>query len=112
MFDRLKTSIWAPALIRRAQIAGAFAAVLHKGDPDAGAALVKVRLLDGRAVLYRPMQDMSGARKWLPKGPVIEAEIDQDIARRVETDPDVWVIEIEDREGRHFLTEPVEPVSG
>ena len=108
MFKRLKTSIWAPALIRRAEIGGAFASVLYKGDPDAGAALVKVRLLDGTAVLYRPMLDMDDSRKWLPKGPVDENEIDAAISKRVDSDPDVWVIEIEDRKGRHFLTEDVE----
>lgn len=108
MFGSLKTSIWAPALIRRAQTAGAYASVLFKGDPDAGAALVKVRTLDGKAVLYRPMRDMSGARIWLPKGPLEETEIDQDIDKRRSNDPDLWVIEVEDRNGRHFLTETVD----
>ena len=108
MFGSLKTSIWAPALIRRAEGAGAFAAVVHKGDLDAGAALIKVRLLDGQAVLYRPMRNMEGARIWLPKGPLPEDEIDSAIRARRDNDPDIWVIEIEDRQGRHFLTEPVE----
>ena len=108
MFGSVKTSFWAPALIRRAQSGGAYASVVFKGDPDAGAALIKVRTLDGNAVLYRPMRDMSGERIWLPKGPLDEAEIDQDIEKRRNTDPDLWVIEVEDREGRHFLTEKVE----
>lgn len=112
MFDRLKTTIWAPALIRRAETAGAFASVLYKGDPDAGAALVKVRTLNGEAVLYRPMQDMTGKRIWLPKGPMDEDAIDDDISKRVGTDPDLWVIEIEDRQGRHFLTEDVDGPQG
>ncbi len=95
-------------MIRRAETAGAFASVLYKGDPDAGAALIKVRTLDDMAVLYRPMRNMAGKRIWLPKGPVDENEIDQLIAKRLDTDPDLWVIEIEDRKGRHFLTEKVE----
>lgn len=94
--------------MRRAETKGAFAFIIHKGDPDAGAALLKVRLLNGKAVLYRPMRDISGNRNWLPKGPLIEDEIDAMIAKRLEMDPDIWVIEIEDRDGRHFLTEPVE----
>lgn len=108
MFGSLKTSIWAPALIRRAEIEGAFASVLHKGDMDAGAALVKVRLLDGTATLYRPLREMDGTRIWLPKGPENERDIDDMITARLKNDPDLWVIEIEDRKGRHFLTETVE----
>ena len=108
MFSSLKTSIWAPALIRRAEIGGAFASVIHRGDPDAGAALIKVRTLDDKAVLYRSMRDMSGERLWLPKGPLDEDDIDQDIRKRLSNDPDIWVIEIDDRHGRHFLTEQVE----
>ena len=108
MFGGLKTSVWAPALIRRAETAGAYASVVFKGDPDAGAALIKVRLLNGHASLYRPMRDMNGERIWLPKGPLAESEIDQLIVKRRESDPDLWVIEVEDRKGRHFLTEKVE----
>lgn len=108
MFSSLKTSIWAPALIRRAEAVGAFAAVVHKGDPDAGAALIKVRWLDGQAMLYRPMRNMEGERIWLPKGPLPEDDIDKDIRKRCETDPDLWVVEIEDRQRRHFLTEPID----
>ena len=108
MFDSLKTSVWAPALIRRAEIADAYALVVHKGDPDAGAALIKVRQADGNATLYRPMQNMDGARIWLPKGPIDEREVDAMVTERLLHDPDLWVIEIEDRHGRHFLTEPLD----
>jgi len=94
---RLNAGFWTSALIRQAQQGGAFAVVIRRGDPDAGACLVKVRTLDGQASLYRPIRNMEGQRVWLPKGPEIETEID-----------DLWVLEIEDRQGRHFLSEPVE----
>lgn len=110
MFNALKTSVWAPALIRRAEIGGAYAAIVHKGDPDAGAALITVRLLDGTAMLYRPMQSIDGERIWLPKGPLAEEELGKLISGRLTNDPDLWVIEIEDRQGRHFITDRVEPV--
>lgn len=108
MMAALKTSIWAQALIRRAEVGGAYAMLLQRGDVDAGAALIKVCTLDGQAVLYRPIRNMSGARVWLPKGPLSETEIDAVVTGRKKTDPDLWVIEIEDKQGRHFLTEPVE----
>ncbi len=108
MLPNLKAEIWAAALIRRAEIGGAFAAVLRKGDGDAGACLVKVRYPDGMSVLYRPMRNMEGERIWLPKGPEAETDIDLVINKRLDDDPDLWVIEIEDRGGRHFLTETVE----
>ncbi len=104
----LKTSIWAYALIRRAEIGGAYAFLVKKGDGDAGAALVKVCTLDGQAQLYRPIRNMSGERVWLPKGPLCEKDIDSLLVKRKAIDPDIWIIEIEDKRGRHFLTEPVE----
>lgn len=108
MTPTLKAGFWTAALIRRAETAGAFAAVVKQGDKDAGACLVKIRLLDGQAVLYRPIRNMAGARVWLPKGPDTERDIDIYINSRVDDDPDIWIIEIEDRQGRHFLTEPIE----
>jgi len=108
LFSSLKTSIWAPALIRRAETGGAYATVLHRGDPDAGAVLILVRTLDGEAVLYRSMRDMDGSRIWHPKGPTDEDELNQQIRKSLVSDPDLWVIEIEDKGGRHFLTEKVE----
>ena len=111
MTPQLKAGFWTSALIRRAEIAGAFAAVVKRGDKDAGACLVKVRLGDGEAVLYRPIRNMSGERVWLPKGPAEEREIDAYMNSRVDDDPDLWIVEIEDRQGRHFLTEPVEAAS-
>jgi hypothetical protein len=108
----LKTQIWASALVRRAEVAGAFAAIVRRGDDDAGAVLVKVATLDGRARLYAPARNGEGERVWLDlsAGPlgVDERAVDDHARKRAQTDPDVWIVEIEDRAGRHFLTEPVE----
>lgn len=112
MVDELKTDFWASALIRRAQIGGAFAGVVRKGDTDAGAVLVKVATLDRKARLYAPARNGEGARIWLDLSAGTlgddEGEVDAAIRKRAERDPDLWVIEIEDREGRHFLMEPVD----
>jgi len=108
MTPDLKAKIWIPALLRRAEVNGAFACVVRKGDADGGTALVKVRTPNGNAVLYRPVRNMDGARVWWPKGPSPEREIDAYMNARLDDDPDLWIIEIEDRDGRHFLTDPVE----
>jgi hypothetical protein len=114
--DELKTDFWASALIRRAQIAGAFAGIVRKGDADAGAVLVKVATLDGRARLYAPARNGEGARIWLDlsAGSLGEDERDVDAhaRKRSESDPDLWLIEIEDKQGRHFLEEPVDSGPG
>ncbi|MCL4716137.1 MAG: DUF1491 family protein [Hyphomonadaceae bacterium] len=110
--QELKTDFWASALIRRAQIGGAFAAVARKGDADAGAVLVKVATLDRKARLYAPARNGEGERIWLDLSAGAlgddEAEVDAAIRKRTEQDPDLWVIEVEDRQGRHFLLEPVD----
>ncbi|HVK80539.1 MAG TPA: DUF1491 family protein [Verrucomicrobiae bacterium] len=110
--DELKTDFWASALIRRAQIGGAFAGVVRKGDTDAGAVMVKVATMDGKARLYGPARNGEGERIWLDlsAGPLgdVEADVDSHVRKRADTDPDLWVIEVEDKLGRHFLQEPVD----
>jgi len=110
---QLKTHIEISALMRRAQSAGAFAAVLRKGDMSAGAYLVITRQASGTIgqssyTLYRPMRNMEGERVWWPKGPLDQAAVDLYVNRRIDEDPDLWVIEIDDAQGRHFLTDTVE----
>ncbi|MBL8530633.1 MAG: DUF1491 family protein [Hyphomonadaceae bacterium] len=108
----LKTDFWVSALIRRAQIGGAFAAVARKGDTDAGAVLVKVASLDGRARLYAPARAGEGERVWLDLSAGSlgdeEAAVDAYARKRADVDPDLWVVEIEDRQGRHFLEERID----
>jgi hypothetical protein len=110
--DELKTDFWASALIRRAQIGGAFAGVVRKGDTDAGAVMVKVATMNGKARLYAPARNGEGERIWLDlsAGPLgdVEADVDAHVRKRADTDPDLWVIEVEDKHGRHFLQEPVD----
>jgi hypothetical protein len=106
----LSTDLWASALIRRAELAGAYATVARKGDPRAGAVLVKVlNRRVGEAWLYASAVRGEGEQVWMqPVASTDEAEIDGFVARQIRFDPDLWIVEIEDHEGRHFLTEPVE----
>ncbi|ART99539.1 DUF1491 family protein [Yoonia vestfoldensis] len=103
---RLTADIWVSAYLTRLRLAAIPAFVVARGDATAGAVMVKLNMLDGRACCYQRSFDlMTGARSWvvLAEGP--EPEVDQSIQRQRGFDPDLWVIEVEDRQGRHLLEE-------
>jgi hypothetical protein len=106
----IDTSIWVYALIRRAHQGGAFATVGRRGDSRGGAVLVKlVNRRKGEARLLAETTRGDGERFWMQ--PILstdEADLDAYIEKAIRIDPDVWVVEIDDPEGRHFLVEPVE----
>ncbi len=106
----LSSDLWVAALIRRAEQGGAFAMIERKGDPRAGAVLVKlVNRRDGWTRLYAEAVRGDGERVWMqPAGSQVEADLDAYVERSRRIDPDLWVVEIDDVKGRHFLTEPVE----
>lgn len=107
MLPRLTADFWVHAYLARLSQANIPAFVVARGDATAGAVLVKLSTLDGRAqVFQRSFDPMSGARHWLVLADGPEAEVDAAIARQRGHDPDLWVIEVEDRAGRHLLDEP------
>ncbi|MGI9438444.1 MAG: DUF1491 family protein [Parvibaculales bacterium] len=102
---RLKSELYVQALVRRAQGAMAAAYVLARGDKDAGGIYVRVNRLDGTVGVLNMFTDMDGAQSFrvvLPPGSA-EAESDALIERDRQRDPDLWVVDIEDAKGRHFL---------
>lgn len=106
MSARLTADFWVRAYIARLQAAHIPVYVTAKGDPTAGAVMVKLATLDGRARLFQRSFDlMTGARAWVVLSEGAEAEVDAAILRQRRTDPDLWVIEIESREGRTLLDE-------
>ena len=106
----LNSDLWVGALIRRAQIEGAHATVVKKGDASAGTVIVKTyNTSDRSAQVYSEAFGQDGDRLWIQ--PVVsdsESELDAYVARQRGYDPDLWVVEIEDRQGRHFITEKVQ----
>jgi hypothetical protein len=108
---RLKSSIWVAAYLRRCQTEGVFGAVRRRGAEEAGAVFVKVATLDGHAMLYVPapqtVYDDSRPieRIFTPMSPqpVPEASVEDRLVREIKFDPDAWIVETEDRAGRHFL---------
>lgn len=103
MEPRLAAEIWVQAHMRRLSVADIPAFVVARGDPVAGAILVKVNRLDGTARLFQRMSDMEGRMRWVEILSDEERAVDEAIERQRARDRDLWVIEIEDREGRHFL---------
>ncbi len=101
----LTSGFWVDAYLHRLALAGIPAFIVNKGDETAGAVLVKASLLNGRAVAYQRIPDAELGRKWdiLDEGP--EAQIDASIQKQRRFDPDLWVIEVEDRLGRTLLDE-------
>ncbi|MFW2589238.1 DUF1491 family protein [Sagittula sp. SSi028] len=107
MTQRLTTRFWVDAYLTRLRLQDIPAFVTAHGDDTAGAVLVKLATLDGAARAFsRSFDLMTGARTWseLCAGP--ESEVDASISRQRSFDPDLWVIEVEDRAGRHLLDDP------
>ena len=103
---RLTARVWIDAYLRRLQIENIPAFITHKGDPSAGAVMVKLATLDGKATCFQRSFDlMTGERAWVVLAEGADADVDEAIARQRSFDPDLWVIEIEDRHGRHLLEE-------
>lgn len=104
---RLAAGVWVSAYLRRLEAEGIPAYVARRGDDTAGAVVVKLATLDGKAqALQRSFDLMTGARTWVVLAEGAEAEVDGALARQAGFDPDLWVIEVEDRKGRTLLDEP------
>jgi hypothetical protein len=109
---RLKSSIWVAAYLRRCQIEGAQAMLRRRGAEEAGAVFIKVSRLDGSAEVFGPAPQSvfdetrpadRAFIRCLKQQPASEADAEAYLARQIKFDPDVWIVEVEDRTGRHFL---------
>lgn len=108
---RLRSDIYVSALIRRAETQGAVAMLRRRGAAEAGALFIKLDRLDGRAAVYGPAAQSEATPEgvdrlfsrlhktdWLDP-----AEAEARLSREIMFDPDLWIVEIEDREGRIFV---------
>jgi hypothetical protein len=106
---RLRSDFWVAAYLRRCATAGVPAVLRRRGAAEAGAIFVKLDLLDGTASLFCPapqslLETDSGERLFTPVmtgAPPLD--IEERMRRETRFDPDLWLVEIDDREGRHFL---------
>ncbi|HVV63357.1 MAG TPA: DUF1491 family protein [Pseudolabrys sp.] len=110
---RLKSGIWVAAYLRRCNVEGAIAVVRRRGAEEAGAIFVKISRLDGTAALYGPAPQSAfneaqpsdrlfvaalGGQQAVP-----ETDVEARLTREIRFDPDIWIVEVEDRAGRNFI---------
>ncbi len=105
MEPRLTADFWVRAYLTRLRLADIPAFVTSKGDPTAGAVLIKLNTLDGQARLWQRSFDLDGTRIWTVLAEGEEMQVDESVTRQRSFDPDLWVIEVEDRAGRTLLDE-------
>jgi hypothetical protein len=103
---RLTSEFWVQAYLNRLRLADIPAFVTAKGDATAGTVMVKVNTLDGQARAYQRSYDASGNRVWMVLVEGADAVVEASLAKQRSFDRDIWIIEVEDRAGRHLLDEP------
>ena len=109
---RIKSEVFVRAYLRLCQAEGIPVVFVRRGDESAGAIFIRIDLLDGGVALYRPApsgsEESEAERRWVScfgRSRATMAEADLYLARQLKFDQDLWIIEVEDKEGRHFLGE-------
>jgi hypothetical protein len=107
---RVKSEIWIGAYLRRCQAEAVPVVIVRRGDAAAGTIFISVDLLDGTVCLYGPapagFADGDTERRWVRcfgGGAVSADEVSLYLAQQLAFDTDLWILELEDRAGRHFL---------
>ena len=102
--SRLTSSFWVQAYIKKLNLLGVPAFVVSHGDDTAGAIIVKVNKLNGDAVLFeRSFSLDKNLNQWSKFESGDEKELDDLLSRQLSRDRDLWIVEIESREGDPFL---------
>ena len=109
---RLTSQLWVSAYIRRCASEAVPAIVVRRGHVEAGAIFISVDKLDGTFNLYGPaptgVARYDNDRFWVPclEGRAVSEEaVSAYLERQAEFDSDLWVLAVEDKQGRHFLGE-------
>ncbi len=107
---RLTSAMLVSALIRRVNAAGGFGTVIHRGDDQAGAILVECAERGARHLLLERATALDGSDGWRTistsacDGAAAQADA---IARRRQSDPDLWVIELDIADAQRFAAETI-----
>ena len=110
MEHRLRAEVWIMAHVRRCIAQGLPVVVVRRGEAERGTLILKLNQLERDVRVLSQARDIDGQLGWLAAfdgAAVKEADADAYIARAIKRDPDLWVVEIEDREGRHPFEGPI-----
>lgn len=107
----LRADIFVSAYLRRCAVEGAYALLRRRGAAEAGAIFVRVDRLDGSSALYgpAPQSELAEAgvdrlwRRMHDEDAIDNASVEERLRRELKFDPDIWIVDVDDREGRHFL---------
>lgn len=103
---RLPAALEASALVRRAQVAGGFAMIVHKGEADGGTILIVTVDNQGLGTLWERLPQLDGQRRWTAarvQDPASRQDFEDYLARRCRQDPDVWIVELTIADGERFI---------
>lgn len=107
--SRLRSDFWVAAYLRRCAVEGIDAVLRRRGSAEAGAVFVKLDHLDGSASLFGPappsLVEIPGSdRLFTPLlARVPPLDIEERLKREMRFDSDLWLVEVDSREGRHNL---------
>ncbi len=106
---RLKTYIWVQSKQRLCKQNNLPIYIIHKGERKAGAVIVKINLLDGRSRVFSQINNLDGGLTWQSLStnnePIPEKQANEYITKQRSIDPDLWIIEVEDTQGKFKLGE-------
>lgn len=100
--ERLPTELWVTAHLRQCTAKGIHHYVVHKGAEAAGTVMVKIIIAGSGCKLLNQSRDEDGNMGWMDvfDGALVEEKkADDYIQRNIKRDPDIWVIEVEDKSG-------------
>lgn len=105
---RLPTHVWVGAALRRMSMEAVPAFVLRKGEANSGSVLLKLNMFEAGCRVLSQARDLNGRLGWMSvfrEDTVDEVKADEYVSRATARDPDLWVIEVEDQQGRNPFEE-------
>jgi hypothetical protein len=103
---RLPAHVEVSSLIRRVEAEGGFATVINKGQQEAGTILIVLTESGENSRVYERMPQLDGTRAWhcaMKQDPEKPEEFGRYLERRISQDPDVWIVELDIRNGERFI---------
>ena len=111
---RMKSEFWVKSYLRARAGQNVMAVLSRRGDADAGAIFVLVDMMDGSCNLYGPapagLEVVSSERRWvrcISEEAVERTQALDYLRSQSDMDPDIWIVEVEDNSGRHFLDDQI-----